>query len=108
MWNIRFARNNTVNGSCMAAEFGRLYSSLPREPESAVLCSGAILKRAGNTEILLVAMPRHALTDHGAVEDIERCEQCGRAVPDIIVGHCSGSAPPHRQARLSAVERLDL
>ena len=34
---------------------------------------------------LLVAMARPALTDHGAVEDIQRGEQRGRAVPDIIV-----------------------
>ena len=31
---------------------------------------------------LLVAVPCHALADHGAVEDIERGEQRGRAVPE--------------------------
>ena len=31
------------------------------------------------TDELLVAMARHALADHGAVEDIERGEQRGRA-----------------------------
>src|SRR5215471_10045671 len=41
---------------------------------------------------LLVAMSRHALTNNGAVEDIERGEQCGRAMPEIIVGHRCG--PP--------------
>ena len=29
---------------------------------------------------LLVAMPSHAASDHGSVEDIERGEQSGRAV----------------------------
>jgi hypothetical protein len=28
-------------------------------------------------------MPRHALTNHRAVEDIERGEQRGRAVPEL-------------------------
>jgi hypothetical protein len=32
------------------------------------------------TDELLVAMLRQALTDHGAVEDIERGKQRGRAV----------------------------
>ena len=48
------------------------------------------------TDELLVAMARHALTDHGAVEDIERGEQRGRAVPDIIVGHRSSPPLLHR------------
>jgi hypothetical protein len=56
----------------------------------------------------LDAVSRHALADHGAVEDVERGEQCGRAALDIIVGHCSGSALLHRQARLGAVEHLNL
>ena len=60
------------------------------------------------TDELLMAMPRHALTNHRAVEDVERREQRGRAVPDIIVGHRSGPALLDRQARLSAVERLNL
>jgi hypothetical protein len=46
----------------------------------------------------LVAMPRHALADHGAVEDIERGKQRGRAVPDIIMGLCPGPPLFHRQA----------
>jgi hypothetical protein len=32
----------------------------------------------------LVAMARHALADHRALEDVERREQRGRAMPDII------------------------
>ena len=34
----------------------------------------------------LVAVARHALADDGAVEDIERREQRGRAVADVIMG----------------------
>ena len=56
----------------------------------------------------LVAMARHALAGHRAVEDIERGEQRGRAVPDIIVGHRPGPPLLDRQARLSAVESLNL
>jgi len=64
--------------------------------------------RLMKTDKLLMPMPRHALADHRTVEDIERREQRGRAVPDIIVSHRSGPAPFHWQTRLGAVERLDL
>ena len=47
----------------------------------------------------------HALADDLAVEDVERGEQSGRAVPLIIM---SRRAALHRQPRLGAVERLDL
>ena len=57
---------------------------------------------------LLVAMARHALADHCAVENTVRGKQCGRAMPQIIVGHRPGPALLHRQARLGAVERLNL
>src|SRR5271169_4037914 len=55
-----------------------------------------------------MAMARHALADDRAVEDIERREQRGRAVADVIMGHRSGPALLDRQARLGAVECLDL
>src|SRR5580658_3974947 len=55
-----------------------------------------------------MAMARHALADDGAVEDIERREQRRRAVADVIMGHRSGPTLLDRQARLGAVERLDL
>jgi hypothetical protein len=57
---------------------------------------------------LLVPVPRHALADDAAIQDIEGGEQRGRSVPDVIVGHGAGPALLHRQARLGAVERLDL
>ena len=57
---------------------------------------------------LLMAVALHAAADHRAVEHVERGEQGGRAVALVIVGHGSGAALLHRQARLGAVERLDL
>jgi len=55
-----------------------------------------------------LAVARHALADHRAVEDIERRQQGGGAVPDVIVGHRSGATLLHRQAWVGAVERLNL
>jgi hypothetical protein len=57
---------------------------------------------------LLVAVPLHALADHGAVENIQRREQGCGAVADIVVRHGPGAALLHRQAGLGPVEGLDL
>src|SRR5580658_11255233 len=43
-----------------------------------------------------------------AVHHIEGCEQRGGAVPDVVVRHGATAAFLQRQARLGAVERLDL
>ena len=59
-------------------------------------------------EELLVPVARHALADHRAVEDVERGEQGGGAMALVVVGHGAEAAGVHRQARLGAVERLDL
>ena len=53
-------------------------------------------------------MARHAAADHRAIEHVERCEQRGRAVALVVVRHGAGAALLHRQARLAAVECLDL
>ena len=53
-------------------------------------------------------MAGHAMADHRAVKDIESGEQRGRAVPGIIVGHRPGPPLLQRQARLGAVEDLNL
>jgi hypothetical protein len=53
-------------------------------------------------------MAGHALANYGAVEDVESREQGGRAVPDVIEGHRPGAALLHWQARLGAVECLNL
>ena len=53
-------------------------------------------------------MTLHALADDRAVEHVQGCEQRGRSVSDIVMRHGAGPALLHRQARLGAVERLDL
>ena len=50
----------------------------------------------------------HAAADHRAVEHVQRCEQRGRAVPRVVVGHRGGPAALERQPWLCAVECLDL
>jgi len=45
--------------------------------------------------------------DDGAVGDVERGEQVGRPVPDIVVAAPLGHARHHRQHRLGPVQRLD-
>ena len=53
-------------------------------------------------------MALHAAADHGAVEHVQGREERGRAVALVVVRHGAGPAGLHRQARLGAVERLDL
>jgi hypothetical protein len=57
---------------------------------------------------LLMPVALHVAADHPAVEHVEGCEQGGRPMAFVVVGH--GPEPPrlHRQAGLRAVERLDL
>jgi len=57
---------------------------------------------------VLMAVPRHAAPDHGALEDVEGGEQRGGAVTLIIVSHGSTLAGLERQTRLGPVEGLDL
>ena len=57
---------------------------------------------------LLMPVALHVAADDGAVEHVERGEQRGGAVALVVVGHRPGAALLHRQARLGAVERLDL
>src|SRR6185312_3747473 len=57
---------------------------------------------------LLMPVLLHAAPDDLAFEDIEGGEQRGRTVALVVVGHGSGASLLQRQARLGAVERLDL
>ena len=57
---------------------------------------------------LLMPVPLHASADDRAVEHVERCERRGRAVAFVVVGHGATAAWLDRQARLGAVERLNL
>ena len=45
---------------------------------------------------------------HCSIEDVERGEERRRAVALVVVGHRAGEALLQGQARLRAVERLDL
>src|SRR5215211_5097264 len=57
---------------------------------------------------LLMPVALHVAAYDGAVEHVERGEQSRRAVPLVVMGQGATSALLHRQARLGAVERLDL
>ena len=50
----------------------------------------------------------HVASDDCAVEDVEGGEQRRRAMTLVVVGHCPGPTRLHRQARLGAIEGLDL
>src|SRR6266571_6127972 len=56
----------------------------------------------------LMPMALHVAADDGAIENVERGEQRGRAVALVVVYHCPGATWLHRQPRLGAVEGLDL
>src|SRR5262245_29740589 len=60
------------------------------------------------TNELLVPVALHAAADNLAVEHVERREQGGGAVALVIVRHGASPTLLQRQARLGAVERLDL
>jgi hypothetical protein len=57
---------------------------------------------------LLMAMTLHALPEDVAFEDVEGGKEGSGAVALVIVGHGSSASFLHRQAGLSAVERLNL
>jgi hypothetical protein len=59
-------------------------------------------------EKFLMPMARHAVADNRAVEHAEGRKQGSRAVPLVIVRLRAAAAPPQRQARLRAIESLDL
>ncbi len=67
-----------------------------------------LLDGAQKTQEFLMAMPRLALRDDVAGEDIKGCKQRGRAVPDIVVGQAFDVPQAKRQHRLSALQRLHL
>src|SRR6266404_9906841 len=53
-------------------------------------------------------MPRIALTDDFAFQNFQRRKKGGRAMSDIVVGVSTAAPPFERQARLGAIQRLDL
>src|SRR5262249_54341379 len=66
---------------------------------------GVLLEEA---DVLLMPMALQIAADDGAVENVERGEQCRRAVALVVVRHRPGAPRLHRQSRLSPVEGLDL
>ena len=57
---------------------------------------------------LLMPMLFHATPDNGSIQDVERGEQRSRAVAFVIVRHGTAFPGLEWQARLGAIERLDL
>ena len=62
------------------------------------------LQSVEEADEFLMPMSGHIPADHRDIEDIRRREQCGRAVPDVIVGHRPGPTLLHRRTWLGAVE----
>ncbi len=60
------------------------------------------------TDKFLMPVAWHTVTDHLAVEHAERRKQGGRAVALVVVGHGPQAALLQRQARLGALQSLDL
>jgi hypothetical protein len=60
------------------------------------------------TDELLMAMARHAVADHFAIEHAECRKQGSRAVALVVVGHRSAASLLHRETGLGAIEGLDL
>lgn len=59
-------------------------------------------------EKLLVSMAWQAVTDDRSVQHAQRCEERRRAVAFVVVRHRAATAFLHREARLGAVQGLDL
>jgi hypothetical protein len=57
---------------------------------------------------LLMPVALHVAADHRAIQHVQRGEQGGGAVADVVVGHRPCSALLDGKAGLGAVERLDL
>src|SRR5215813_5867365 len=57
---------------------------------------------------LLMTVALGTEADDFAIERIERGEQCGCSVALVIVRHRAGAARLQMQARLRAIQRLDL
>ncbi len=66
------------------------------------------IEEAQELQELLMAVPRQALADDAAVERAERGEQGRRAVALVVMGHRAGATALDREARLGAIQGLDL
>src|SRR4029453_11117064 len=63
---------------------------------------------AQEVEELFMTVAFEALSDHGALQDIERGEQRGRAMAHVVVGHGPTASALERQSRLSSIQSLNL
>src|SRR5258708_13443319 len=66
------------------------------------------LDRVQEAHELLMAVALHVAADDGPVEDVERREQGRGAMALVVVRHGAEPALLQRQARLGAIESLDL
>src|SRR6476660_8647058 len=66
------------------------------------------LDRVQEAHELLMAVALHVAADDGPVEDVERSEQGRGAMALVVVRHGAEPALLQRQARLGAIESLDL
>src|SRR5579864_8775991 len=66
------------------------------------------LDRVEEADELLMPMLLHAPADDLAIQHVEGGKQRGGAVSDVVVCHGATATLLHRQARLGAIERLDL
>jgi hypothetical protein len=73
-----------------------------------ILPAGLSLDRIEKANELMMPVALHAAANDLAVEHVEGGEQGGRAVALIVVGHGPQAPGLLRQARLGAVELLDL
>ena len=67
-----------------------------------------LVDQAQKCEKLLMAMASVAFADHLAVRHVQRGEQRGGAVADIVMGVAFGVSQSQRQHRLSAIQGLNL
>jgi len=67
-----------------------------------------VVDDAQKLQPLLMAVPVVAHGDHFALQRIESSQQRGRAVALVVVSHGAAAALLHRQARLGAVQSLNL
>ncbi len=74
----------------------------------AYLSGELLVEAAQKLQELLVAMPLIALSDHPSLQDLQSGEQRGRSVAFVVMRHGSAASLFHGQARLRAIQRLDL
>ncbi len=56
----------------------------------------------------LMSVTLHAAANDRAIENVQGSKQCRRAIALIVMGECPASSWLYRQARLGAVEGLNL